>query len=172
MCMKKIIWISVCVFLLSNLHGQIILNEITWGGTKNEISLDSVLEMSTESLIFEALQDTEDMPQHLHYDRGRYGKVFLIYEGQAMIGHSPRITGVETLDGALSNISDKILNTMLPYLSLKPKTIYLLGILINIEIEQWHKDEEIEYFINYEKERVHLGQKEYNVITIQDFPPK
>ena len=166
--MRKIIGIGVFILLSIHLYGQITLHKVPWRGSENkEISLDSILPISAELFFQQILQGVEEKP--FYYDvHGRFGKVFLLYDGQLLVENFSRKTDMSEFDKFATNISDKILNAMLPYLSLPKKTIYKLEIFIFIEDMRRCEDNEVEYyFIEYEKEKELFGKKEYNVITVR-----
>ena len=164
--MRKIIGIGIFLLLLIHLNGQITLYKVPWRGNENkEISLDSILQIPTDTFFLQILQEIKEQP-FCYAIYGRFGKVFLLYDGQILIeDFSRNFNDFMLFNNFVSNISDKILQAMLPYLS--PKTIYKLEIFINIEEMTWCKeDEEEHYFLQYEKEKDVLMKKAHHVISL------
>ena len=102
--MKKIIGIGIFLLLLVNLNGQITLREVSWiGDEMKEISLDSILPIPAELFFSQILQEIEEQP-FSYGIRGRYGKIFLLYEGQLLIENFAGNSGIDEIDKFISNI--------------------------------------------------------------------
>lgn len=171
---KFLTGIIILSSLWLNTNGQISLAKISWSGDKKEMILDSVLTIPINELLLPTIQSMEnalqDLPVYM-YESGLNAKVYILYNNEIAIKNSPRIRGLKEFDEALSNISDIILNTILPYLKLDSNIIYMLSVIIayDIKIEE---EKGIQYSIQYEKEKEQLGKKENNVITIIGNPKR
>jgi hypothetical protein len=152
-------------FLVIILNGQISLKEISWNGDKKEISLDSVLKIPPSEFFSNIIKNLGELSQIETWYHGRYIKIYLLYNNEIK---GQWIRGNMSNTISFSKISDNMMNYIIPYLNINNDTIYLLS--IGIEMYMRNREEKINYFIYYVEEKELFGRKEYNVITIQDYP--
>ncbi len=178
--LKIIFFISVFIFVFkSNLYSQIKVKSIELNGEITNICIDSVLTVTPHILFSNVIKKIGPLKikDDLFIDHsGLFIKAYLLYGNKLLNTEVIRsCTSFKSVENPISKMQDKVFRNIKDYLLLKPKTLYIFTVYINLEKKHPYntyipvniKDT---IFLSKEKNRWGL----HEVITIQyeaDFMP-